>query len=72
MHLAVVACGDRLDETFTMFKSAVLFSIKRIKFHIFTEHALASLFEKGRDRSHTRDYYRSAAGRKCSPTAQGT
>ncbi|KAJ8378777.1 hypothetical protein AAFF_G00236490 [Aldrovandia affinis] len=25
-----------------------------------------------RDRSHTRDYYRSAAGRKCSPTAQRT
>ncbi|CAB1353470.1 unnamed protein product [Coregonus sp. 'balchen'] len=30
MHLAVVACGNRLDETLTMFKSALLFSIKRI------------------------------------------
>ncbi|KAJ8395852.1 hypothetical protein AAFF_G00027350 [Aldrovandia affinis] len=26
--------------------------------------------QEQRDRSHTRDYYRSAAGRKCSPTAQ--
>ncbi|XP_023649677.1 glucoside xylosyltransferase 2 isoform X1 [Paramormyrops kingsleyae] len=47
MHLAVVACGDRLDETLTMLKSALLFSIRRIKFHIFAEDALASLFEKG-------------------------
>uniref|UniRef100_A0A4W5NRF3 UDP-D-xylose:beta-D-glucoside alpha-1,3-D-xylosyltransferase n=1 Tax=Hucho hucho TaxID=62062 RepID=A0A4W5NRF3_9TELE len=46
MHLAVVACGKRLDETLTMVKSALLFSIKRIKFHIFAEDPLASQFEK--------------------------
>ncbi|XP_010901071.1 glucoside xylosyltransferase 2 isoform X2 [Esox lucius] len=47
MHLAVVACGNRLEETLTMVKSALLFSIKRIKFHIFAEDPLASQFEKG-------------------------
>lgn len=30
MHLAVVACGNRLDETLAMVKSALLFSLKRI------------------------------------------
>ncbi|KAK6473996.1 glucoside xylosyltransferase 2-like isoform X1 [Huso huso] len=47
MHLAVVACGDRVDETLTMLKSALLFSIKKIKFHIFAEDSLKSQFEKG-------------------------
>uniref|UniRef100_UPI003AAD50A3 glucoside xylosyltransferase 2 isoform X1 n=1 Tax=Centroberyx gerrardi TaxID=166262 RepID=UPI003AAD50A3 len=47
MHLAVVACGNRLDETLTMVKSALLFSVKKIKFHIFAEDPLASQFEKG-------------------------
>lgn len=47
MHLAVVACGNRLDETLTMVKSALLFSIKSIKFHIFAEDPLTSQFEKG-------------------------
>ncbi|XP_041672648.1 glucoside xylosyltransferase 2 [Cheilinus undulatus] len=46
MHLAVVACGNRLDETLTMLKSAVLFSIKRIRFHIFAEDLLAPLFKE--------------------------
>ncbi|XP_034551836.1 glucoside xylosyltransferase 2 [Notolabrus celidotus] len=41
MHLAVVLCGDRLDETLAMVKSAILFSLKRIRFHIFTEDPLA-------------------------------
>ncbi|XP_069620857.1 glucoside xylosyltransferase 1 isoform X3 [Ranitomeya imitator] len=40
MHLAVVACGDRLEETVTMLKSAVLFSIKPLEFHIFAEDQL--------------------------------
>lgn len=44
MHLAVVACGNRLDETLTMVKSALLFSLKRIKFHIFAEDPLAPQF----------------------------
>ncbi|KAM9759477.1 glucoside xylosyltransferase 2 [Menidia menidia] len=46
MHLAVVACGDRLDETLTMLKSALLFSLKQIKFHIFAEDPLAPQFEQ--------------------------
>ncbi|XP_029948552.1 glucoside xylosyltransferase 2 [Salarias fasciatus] len=46
MHLAVVACGSRLDETVTMIKSAVLFSLKKIKVHIFAEDPLAPQFEE--------------------------
>lgn len=46
MHLAVVACGNRLDETLTMVKSALLFSLKRITFHIFAEDPLAPQFEE--------------------------
>lgn len=46
MHLAVVACGSRLDETLTMVKSAVLFSLKKIKFHIFAEDPLAPQFQE--------------------------
>ncbi|XP_072308000.1 glucoside xylosyltransferase 2 isoform X2 [Eucyclogobius newberryi] len=46
MHLAVVACGKRLDETLTMVKSALLFSLKKITFHIFAEDPLAPLFEE--------------------------
>uniref|UniRef100_A0A8C6SKY9 UDP-D-xylose:beta-D-glucoside alpha-1,3-D-xylosyltransferase n=1 Tax=Neogobius melanostomus TaxID=47308 RepID=A0A8C6SKY9_9GOBI len=46
MHLAVVACGNRLDETLTMVKSAILFSLKKIKFHIFAEDPLAPQFEE--------------------------
>ncbi|KAG8439762.1 hypothetical protein GDO86_005798 [Hymenochirus boettgeri] len=40
MHLAVVACGSRLEETITMLKSAVLFSRKFLQFHIFAEDSL--------------------------------
>ncbi|XP_030633612.1 glucoside xylosyltransferase 2 [Chanos chanos] len=47
MHLAVVACGNRLEETLNMVKSALLFSVKKIKFHIFAEHDLSSQFKKG-------------------------
>lgn len=44
MHLAVVACGDRLEETLTMAKSAVLFSIQRLHVHIFAEDQLHASF----------------------------
>lgn len=44
MHLAVVACGDRLEETLTMAKSAVLFSVKRLHVHIFAEDQLHASF----------------------------
>ncbi|KAL2091486.1 hypothetical protein ACEWY4_013749 [Coilia grayii] len=47
MHLAVVACGNRLEETLTMIKSALIFSVKKIKFHIFAEQELSMEFEKG-------------------------
>ncbi|XP_056294463.1 glucoside xylosyltransferase 2 isoform X1 [Pseudoliparis swirei] len=46
MHLAVVACGNRLDETLAMVKSALLFSLKRITFHIFAEDSLAPQFDE--------------------------
>ncbi|XP_068611272.1 glucoside xylosyltransferase 1-like [Brachionichthys hirsutus] len=46
MHLAVVACGDRLEETLAMIKSAVLFSIKRLYLHIFAEDQLHAGFEE--------------------------
>ncbi|XP_043564291.1 glucoside xylosyltransferase 2 isoform X2 [Chiloscyllium plagiosum] len=45
MHLAVVACGDRLEETMTMLKSVLLFTLNKIKFHIFAEDALQPKFE---------------------------
>lgn len=44
MHLAVVACGDRLEETLTMVKSAVLFSIKQLHVHVFAEDQLHASF----------------------------
>ncbi|KAG7240726.1 hypothetical protein INR49_026615, partial [Caranx melampygus] len=44
MHLAVVACGERLEETLTMIKSAVLFSIKQLYLHIFAEDQLHASF----------------------------
>ncbi|XP_069499308.1 glucoside xylosyltransferase 2 [Ambystoma mexicanum] len=47
MHLAVVACGERLEETLTMLKSAVLFSHKKLCFHIFAAESLKLQFEKG-------------------------
>ncbi|KAM4748346.1 glucoside xylosyltransferase 1 [Rhinophrynus dorsalis] len=40
MHLAVVACGDRLEETVTMLKSAVVFSRKLLQFHIFADEQM--------------------------------
>nr|XP_057944523.1 glucoside xylosyltransferase 2-like [Doryrhamphus excisus] len=46
MHLAVVACGNRLEETLTLVKSAVLFSLKKIKFHIFAEDSLTPQFKE--------------------------
>ena len=37
IHIAVVSCGDRLEESLVMIKSAVLFSRSHLIFHIFTE-----------------------------------
>lgn len=44
MHLAVVACGERLQEMLTMIKSAVLFSIGHLQLHIFAEDRLHANF----------------------------
>ncbi|XP_028810643.1 glucoside xylosyltransferase 1 [Denticeps clupeoides] len=49
MHLAVVACGDRQNETITMLKSAVLLSGKAMKFHIFAEDELHHGFKEALD-----------------------
>lgn len=43
-HLAVVACGPRLEETLTMLKSAVLLSKKPLRFYIFAEDDLHNSF----------------------------
>ncbi|XP_041650529.1 glucoside xylosyltransferase 1-like isoform X2 [Cheilinus undulatus] len=43
-HLAVVACGPRLEETLTMLKSAVLLSKKPLHFYIFAEDDLQDSF----------------------------
>ncbi|KAE8296088.1 Glucoside xylosyltransferase 1 [Larimichthys crocea] len=45
-HLAVVACGPRLEETLTMLKSAVLLSKKPLHFYIFAEDDLHDSFRK--------------------------
>ncbi|TKC39505.1 hypothetical protein EI555_003395 [Monodon monoceros] len=45
VHLAVVACGERLEETLTMLKSALIFSIKPLQFHIFAEDQLHDSFK---------------------------
>ena len=45
VHIAVVACGDRLDETLTMIKSVLLFSIGNVNLHIFADDELKEKFE---------------------------
>ncbi|KAJ7403770.1 Glucoside xylosyltransferase 1 [Willisornis vidua] len=45
MHLAVVACGERLEETVTMLRSAIIFSIRPLHFHIFAEDQLHESFK---------------------------
>jgi hypothetical protein len=46
IHLSVVACGDRLEETLTMIKSAVLFTKTHILLHIFADDALQTEFRQ--------------------------
>ncbi|XP_031721510.1 glucoside xylosyltransferase 1 [Anarrhichthys ocellatus] len=48
-HLAVVACGPRLEETLTMLKSAVLLSRKPLHFYIFAEDDLHDHFRNALD-----------------------
>lgn len=56
MHLAVVACGERLEETLTMIKSAVLFSIKSLHLHIFAEDQLHASFIKAVSRKYLENW----------------
>ncbi|KAL5006967.1 hypothetical protein ScPMuIL_015773 [Solemya velum] len=46
IHLAVVACGERLDDTMVLLKSALLFTSSPLMFHIFAENSLLSKFEE--------------------------
>ncbi len=39
IHLAVVACLDRVEETLVMLKSAVIMARSRLRFHIFADDA---------------------------------
>lgn len=48
-HLAVVACGPRLEETLTMLKSALLFSKKPLHFYVFAEDELHDSFRSTLD-----------------------
>ena len=45
-HLSVVACGDRLNETVVMLKSAVLFSQEPFHAHIFVDDDLRPQFQQ--------------------------
>lgn len=40
MHLAVVACGERLGEAVNMLKTAAMLSSRAVRFHIFAEDQL--------------------------------
>jgi UDP-xylose:glucoside alpha-1,3-xylosyltransferase len=44
--LAVVACGDRLDETLVMLKSALTFTQAPLRFIIFAEDDLIESFNE--------------------------
>ena len=45
VHLAVVACGDRLEEPQVMIKSAVLLTQAKLHVHIFADDELRPLFK---------------------------
>ncbi|XP_039271486.2 glucoside xylosyltransferase 1-like isoform X1 [Styela clava] len=47
IHIAVVACGDRLEETLISIKSSLMFTKRSIFYHIFTEEELRSGFIDG-------------------------
>ncbi|XP_034031354.1 glucoside xylosyltransferase 1-like [Thalassophryne amazonica] len=49
IHLAVVACGPRLEETLIMLKSAVLLTKNHLHFHIFAEDDLHDGFRNALD-----------------------
>ncbi|XP_052065869.1 glucoside xylosyltransferase 1-like isoform X2 [Mytilus californianus] len=46
IHLSVVACGDRAEETIVLLKSAVLFTTGPLIFHIFAEFDFQPMFKQ--------------------------
>ena len=44
INLAVVSCGDRVPETLTLLKSALMFTKTQLNFYIVTEANLKHLF----------------------------
>ncbi|ELT91149.1 hypothetical protein CAPTEDRAFT_208845, partial [Capitella teleta] len=46
VHLSVVACGDRLEESMIMIKSAVILSTAHVMVHIFADDDLRPVFQK--------------------------
>lgn len=46
INLSVVACGDRVPETLTLLKSALMFTEIKLYFYIFTEAHLKNEFVK--------------------------
>lgn len=59
IHLSVVACGDRAEETIVLLKSAVLFTNGPLIFHIFAEFDLQPVLrQKVRTRVHVWDGYK--------------
>ncbi|KAL4224786.1 Glucoside xylosyltransferase 2 [Mactra antiquata] len=49
IHLAVVSCGDRMEESLVMLKSAVLFTRSHLVFHVFTEKENIKSFQEQLD-----------------------
>ena len=46
IHISVVACGERLEESLVMLKSAAIFSKSLLVFHIFAEEELQKGFQE--------------------------
>lgn len=46
LHIAVVSCGDRFQETLTMLKSAIMLSNNNIKLTVVTEDNLIENFNE--------------------------
>ncbi len=45
VHLSVVACGDRLEETLVMIKSALMFRTGPLTVHIYADDVLRPDFK---------------------------
>ncbi|XP_040894599.1 glucoside xylosyltransferase 1-like isoform X2 [Toxotes jaculatrix] len=63
-HLAVVACGPRLEETLTMLKSAVLFSKKPLQFYIFAEDDLHDRFRRAENAKEWKKLFKPCASQR--------